>query len=135
MRFRSYISLLLALALIVGPWMQPPKAEAASEDHYCDCCQGPCLGCCCSVPDEEPAAIPDQSDDGCQCNMSSMPATPETPVAIQTQRTDNESAKISEVEFVDIEALPELTGHFSNGNYPPRGKSPPAYLLFGAFLI
>jgi hypothetical protein len=135
-KIRPHLIVMIALLLVVGPWLQAAEISAPSSEQYCDCCQGPCQGCCCSV--EEPPAKEETSADmdACHCDLSAVPLMPAGLDEFCEHRADSKPNEYrGEASLRDQQPSDELYRLLASGKSPPRVSSRPAYVLFGALLI
>ena len=133
---QPYIALVFALLLIAGPWLQTATIKAAPtvpDSSNCHCCNGPCQGCCCSPADANDKAK--HPEDNCGCKLSDLPVIPEAPLVAPDRRTDEHVSKILPVVYIYYNFIPDYEKTATSDKLPPLGLSPPAYVLFGAFLI
>ena len=127
---RTYISVLILLLLVAGPWLQGAQAIVA-EQQYCNCCDGVCTGCCCSMP----VTTESQDDhDACSCEFEENPVAPPVPAEVCESRvTSSETApRTTPTDF--IRPTP-ANDHPVSSAPPPETAPPPAYILHSAFLI
>lgn len=139
MRLRPYISVLLALALTAGPWLQVAATTCpVPSPDYCNCCQGPCHGCCCSIESEAPAAPiePVAGHEACGCDMSSSPL-PSSEVPIETVQVKvDERPLATTTRPLELAEKPDLPMPLaSERRVPQADESPPLFILNASFLI
>ncbi len=135
-KIRPYLIVMIALLLVAGPWLQASEISVPSNEQYCDCCQGPCQGCCCSV--EEPPAKEESSADmdSCHCDLSAVPIMPAGLDEFCEHRADSKPIETRTEASLRSQYLPDEQYRLSApGNSPPRISYRPAYVLFGALLI
>jgi hypothetical protein len=134
-RLKPYFAITFALILAVSPLLQTPRLEAATVEGYCGCCQGPCAGCCCTLPDAVPEEEPGDPREQCPCDLSTLPVLPDTPMLSDRPRADERIDIVALASDHPSSALPLSERPSPPGPSPPQAKSPPAYILFGALLI
>lgn len=133
LRLKTYTSVAIALLLLAGPWLHSSEISAAPKDEFCGCCQGPCQGCCCSVPE---SAETEESDNTCSCNISDSATIPELPLEFHEYRVKTQTETAQHIDYLSDELTASLdSGLPTSGNSPPSIPSRPAYVLFSAFLI
>lgn len=135
-RISPYLSVVIGLLLVLGPWYQAGAVDSPFDDQYCDCCQGVCGGCCCAEAPVSHDSASDESVDGCQCDITDIPPEPELPQGFLSTRLSNESTesnyypvyfsefsnKTCQSKLARTESLPPVT-------------SRPAFVLFSVILI
>lgn len=134
-KIKPYIIAVIIVMLGVAPLLSLPTTARASQDKYCNCCQGPCHGCCCSKEKkQEPSKNSREDKDQCSCKISTLPIVPEQKVE-STIKNDNHS-ETNEVN-TEINEIVELTSsnHISDNHSPPIFDITPKYIKNSAFLI
>lgn len=127
----------MAVMLIATPFMEPQAvAEQPSEVTFCNCCDGPCQGCCCAMPESNDQDDSEQHDDACTCDFAPAQPAPQVPVTavqhqVEIQVTPDEPVAITHVIAPESESRAVVLGSHS----PPVGALSPSYILFGALLI
>ncbi|UCG62547.1 MAG: hypothetical protein JSV52_04475 [Candidatus Zixiibacteriota bacterium] len=135
-KIRPYMILIVALLLTAGPWLQATETNSPSAEQYCDCCQGPCEGCCCSVAVPPAEKDSGAADDGCHCTISGLPTVPNVPMEFHKHRTDNKTDDVGPaVGSFDEHTFDVANRSLVTWHSPPPASSRPAYILFGALLI
>ncbi len=139
MNLKNYISILIVLLLVAAPWMQASASNTGPSEPECQCCQGPCQGCCCGDPlhdDTQDSEQPRQTDDGCTCSFSAIPSMPESPVEFTQQRVDKQTSKtLSQTETRSEPNFDTSRNSLYEFYSPPAERSRPAYILFASYLI
>ena len=135
-KIRPYVIVLAALLLAAGPWLQTAEVSGFPDGLYCDCCQGPCQGCCCAVEAPPVGEDSGMADDSCRCDISGLPAVPDVPIEFHEYRVDNKTSEIEPVTGGPGELAGDAQGRAqAAGQSPPPILSRPAYVLFRALLI
>lgn len=133
---RLYSSIVFALLLIAGAWLSTQEINASVGKTACNCCQGACQGCCCSMPEENDDKNDSNKNNECKCNLSDLPAIPEQPFELIDHHHYNQSGKslfIIQVPFSNQGQSGDKSR--VSGASPPDYLSPPIYVLFASFLI
>ena len=136
-KFRPHLTVVIALMLLAGPWLQSSDVRASSDETTCGCCcQGATQGCCCSVPTSSEETKPTDEEDGCGCELSDLPAIPTIPMEFHEHRLADKSGdtddEVEETVYADSDIDSQ---QFVFDKSPPQFSSRPAYVLFSTFLI
>ena len=130
---RPYISLAIVLLILATPWLLPPEVKASAEDQYCECCQGPCHGCCCSHRAKDEAT---DSDAGCPCAVTEQPMDLQIPDDLEAPRPQQQEVQLNdEVESVLSVDMPQDDCQPVVCGPPTSILSCPTYILNSTFLI
>jgi len=136
-KIQRYSSVVFTLLLIAGPWLSVQEIRTDTEKIVCNCCQGPCQGCCCSAPDNKESKSDTDQNNKCKCELSDFPAIPEQPVALPDHKQDNQKNKYLIAILSSIDRLQFQSRDISrvSGTSPPDFTPFPLYILNASFLI
>jgi len=134
-RIELFLSAIVALLLISVPWIQLPDSKASSQSQECCCSQGSQQNCCCCSPTSQSDKQSDQSENDCQCTISTLPFIPDFPAEINNRIVDNQSENNYQLSNMPVDFNEESRQPSIFNNSPPEDKPPPSYILFGALLI
>lgn len=136
LKISPYLTVLIGLLLISGPFYYASAVEAPAEDQYCGCCQGTCDGCCCTetqLPQNTDGGEPDHA---CQCDITDIPDDPELPTGLPSTRLSNETSE----SYYCLIYINEFSGKTCQSKLARTESLPPvttrpAFVLFSAILI
>ena len=132
---RKNLAVIFALVLLAGPFMQISMAMSAVDSNKCNCCQGSCKGCCCSIPEQDKSGVSDQSEHNCHCELTTLPVFPDDSIKALFNNANHKAALNFDDNCDQAVSLVDINNSSIKNNSPPIFRSTPAYIQFGAYLI
>jgi len=135
-KIRPYFVITFVLLLVTGPWLQTTGARMIPKETACNCCMGPCQGCCCSETSNSHETKSAGMSDECRCEVSNLPVLPVLPMEIHEHRLVDKSNEAVTDTYISAQPRSERgIPRFAIDKSPPQVSSRPAYVLFSSLLI